>query len=84
MKEKKKLLQKHEPSTKEKVHIMNFSEKKTLILWISWSKKGSFSTQKVGRKIFPQYLRNLHVILRTETDDLSVLDIFCSVECHVY
>ena len=36
-------------------------------------KRGYFSTQEVGRKIVPQYLRNVHDILRTETDDLSVL-----------
>ena len=30
-----------------------FLMKKTLILWISESKRGSFLTQETGRKIFP-------------------------------
>ena len=30
-----------------------FLMKKTFKLWISGSKRGSFSTQEVGRKIFP-------------------------------
>ena len=43
-----------------------------LILWISGSKKRSFSTQDVRRKVFPENLGKLH-ILRTRTGDLSVL-----------
>ena len=53
---------------------MNFRIKEKLILWISGSKRRSFSTQEVGGKmIFPRYLRNLCDILRNEKDDISVL-----------
>ena len=39
---------------KGKTHIMNFFDKGKLILWISGSKRRSFSTQEVDRKmIFP-------------------------------
>ena len=78
----KKLLQKHELCTKrmyilrrkEKFILSNFRIKEKLMLWISWGKRRSFSTQEIGRNMtFPYYLRTLHNILRTEKDDLSVL-----------
>ena len=78
---------------------MNFSRKKKFILWVVWiketltlwisgRKKRSFSTEEVGRKIFSEHLRNLHV-LRTQEDDLSVLKktirwYFLSMEYLVY
>ena len=78
---------------------MNFSRKKKFILWVVWiketltlwisgRKKRSFSTEEVGRKIFSEHLRNLHV-LRTQADDLSVLKktirwYFLSMEYLVY
>ena len=53
---------------------MHFRIKEKLILWISGSKKKSFSTQEVGRKIiFLSYLQNLHDIVRNEKGDISVL-----------
>ena len=73
MKGTKKLLQKHELCKKEKVHIMNFSDKENIDIMDFWSKRRFFSTQEVGRKIFLSIYENLHDILRTETDDLSVL-----------
>ena len=49
-------------------------EKEKFILCISASKNKSFSTQEAGKNmIFPQHLQNFHDILRTEKDDLSVL-----------
>ena len=52
---------------------MNFRIQKKLMLWISRSKKKTFSTQEAGRKmIFPYYLRNLHSS-RNEEEDASVL-----------
>ena len=51
---------------------MHFRIKEKLILWISGSKKKSFSTQEVGKKIiFLSYLQNLHIV-RNEKDDISV------------
>ena len=38
---------------KEKFILWIFGMKKTLILWVPGSKKKSFSTQEIGRKIFP-------------------------------
>ena len=57
---------------KEEFILSNFEMKNTSILWISGSKRSSFSTQEISRKIFP-FFRNLHDILRTKTDELSVL-----------
>ena len=49
-------------------------EKEKFILCISASKNKSFLTQEAGKNmIFPQHLQNFHDILRTEKDDLSVL-----------
>ena len=46
---------------------MNFWEKERLILRISGSKRRSFSTQEIDRKIIiPQFLRNLHDVLWNE------------------
>ena len=59
---------------RRKEEFINFWVKEKLILWISGSKRRSFSMQEVGRKmIFPQYLQNLHDILRNEKDNISVL-----------
>ena len=74
--------------------FMNFRIQEKLMLWMSRSKKKSFSTQEAGRKmIFSYYLRNLHSS-RNEEEDASVLhkknkkkrwgDIFFSMEYHVY
>ena len=64
---------------KEKFILWIFQMRKTFILWISGSKRVSFSEQEVGRKIFPYYLRNLHDILRTETD---VLFLKKTIKCY--
>ena len=44
---------------REKFMLRIFWIKETLILRISGSKKRSFLTQEIGRKIFPYYLRSL-------------------------
>ena len=53
MKEKKKLLQKHELYTKGKIYIMNLWHEENADTMDSESKRRSFSMQKVGRKTFP-------------------------------
>ena len=53
---------------------MNFQIKEKLMLWIYGSKRRSFSTHEVGKKmIFPLYLGNLHDISRNQKNDTSVL-----------
>ena len=59
-----------------------------LILWISGSKRRYCSTQEVGRKVFLECLRNLH-ISRTHTDGLLALKktirwYFLCTEYHAY
>ena len=57
-----------------KVHIMNFSDKEKVDIKDFRESREIISSQEVGKKmIFPYNLRNLHDILRTEKDDLSVL-----------
>ena len=62
MKERKKLLQKHELCKKRKFILRRlrrngkfilgiFEIKEKLILWISGSKRRSFSTQEIGKKL---------------------------------
>ena len=80
--------QKCKLSTKGKFHIINFWIKEMLILWISGSKKRSFSTQDVRRKVFLENLGKLHM-LRTRAGDLSVLKktirwYILSMEYHLY
>ena len=52
---------------------MSFLDEENVDTLDFWEQKGTFSTQEVSRKIFPQYLQNLHGILTSKTDDLSVV-----------
>ena len=59
MKVRKKLLQKHDLQRKEKIHIMNFSDKEDVeIVDSPGSKRRSFSWKKVGRKILLSIYKN--------------------------
>ena len=76
MKERKKLLWKHDICTKGKFILTRkeeFQDKGKVDVMDFWEQKYSFSTQEVGRKmIFPLYLRNLHN-LRNEEEGASAL-----------
>ena len=50
---KKEIITKTWILQERKSSYYEFLMKQTLILWISGSKGGSFSTHEVGRKIFP-------------------------------
>ena len=59
---------------RRKGEFLNFSIKEKLMLWISGSKRRSFSTQEVGRKwYFPSIYEACIIFSRSEKDEISVL-----------